>query len=161
MNSQNSPVPTEDKSTTPELRESPYTIPNALTLARILSCPVLGYCVVQGEFEWATGILVLGGFSDWLDGYIARRFNMRSVFGTILDPAADKTLMTTLVITLAYKGLLPTHYQISFPRSTVPLAVLILGRDVALSISAFYYRYISLPEPVRTSPLRFSFMSKR
>ena len=42
-----------------------------------------------------------------LDGWIARRFNMRSVFGTILDPAADKTLMTTLVVTLAYKGLLP------------------------------------------------------
>ncbi|KAJ9117960.1 hypothetical protein QFC20_000241 [Naganishia adeliensis] len=127
-------APTPPK--TEELRESPYTIPNALTLARIASCPVLAYCIVKGEFEWATGILVAGGFSDWLDGYIARRFNMRSVFGTILDPAADKTLMTTLVVTLAYKGLLP-----------MPLAILILGRDVALSLSAFWYRYISLPEP--------------
>ena len=45
--------------------------------------------------------------STQLDGWIARRFNMRSVFGTILDPAADKTLMTTLVVTLAIKGLLP------------------------------------------------------
>lgn len=41
------------------------------------------------------------------DGYIARRFNMGSVLGTILDPAADKTLMTTLTVTLAMKGLLP------------------------------------------------------
>lgn len=100
-------------------------------------------------------MLILGKRRAQLDGYIARRFNMRSVFGTILDPAADKTLMTTLVVTLAYKGLLPSTSRlyvipqkltISLP---VPLAVLILGRDVALSLSAFYYRYISLPEPVR------------
>lgn len=90
-----------------------------------------------------------GGFSDWvsrakseslnrrlkttslilafsqLDGYIARRFNMRSVFGTILDPAADKTLMTTLVLTLAYKGLLP---------STFPLRGLPAGRNTSILI---------------------------
>lgn len=73
-----------------------------------------------------------------VDGYLARNYNMGSVFGSILDPAADKALMTTLTIALAVKGLLP-----------VWLAVLILGRDVALSLSAFYFRYISLPEPVR------------
>lgn len=72
-----------------------------------------------------------------MDGWLARRFNMGTVFGSILDPAADKALMTTLTIALAVRGLLP-----------VPLAILILGRDVALSISAFYFRYISLPEPV-------------
>ena len=41
------------------------------------------------------------------DGWMARRFNMQSVMGTILDPAADKALMTTLVVTLSMKGLLP------------------------------------------------------
>jgi len=61
---------------------------------------------------------------------------MKTVLGTILDPAADKILMTTLTVTLAMKGMLP-----------VPLAVIILGRDVLLSISAFYFRYISLPAP--------------
>jgi len=126
----------ESQQQEPELRESPYTIPNALTTLRLLSCPFLGWSVVNGHFELATGILVAGGFSDLLDGWIARRFNMKSVLGTILDPAADKAVMTTLVITLAWGGLLP-----------LPLAVLILGRDVALSLSAFYYRYISLPEP--------------
>ncbi|KAJ8079574.1 hypothetical protein PM082_011161 [Marasmius tenuissimus] len=61
---------------------------------------------------------------------------MSSVLGTILDPAADKTLMTTLAVTLTMKGMIP-----------VPLAILILGRDVLLSLSAFYIRYTSLPPP--------------
>ncbi|KAK8866126.1 CDP-diacylglycerol-glycerol-3-phosphate 3-phosphatidyltransferase [Kwoniella newhampshirensis] len=119
-----------------ELHESPYTIPNALTLMRILACPVLGYTIVQGDFAWATGILFVSGLTDWLDGYLARRFNSRSVLGSILDPAADKALMTTLVGTLAWSGLLP-----------IPLAVIIFGRDLALSISAFYFRFVSLPKP--------------
>jgi hypothetical protein len=49
----------------------------------------------------------LNPFDGKIDGYLARRFNMRSILGTILDPAADKILMTTLVVTLTMKGLLP------------------------------------------------------
>lgn len=89
-----------------------------------------------------------------VDGYLARKHNMGTVFGSILDPAADKALMTTLTIALAVKGLLPgarLDFTASGPEltfvHTVALAVLIIGRDVALSISAFYFRYISLPEP--------------
>ncbi|TCD69493.1 hypothetical protein EIP91_007423 [Steccherinum ochraceum] len=84
----------------------------------------------------ASSLLVYAGLTDVADGFLARRFKMQSVLGTILDPAADKTLMTTLTITLAMKGMLP-----------VPLAVVILGRDVLLSLSAFYIRYTSLPQP--------------
>ncbi|QRW02976.1 sterol O-acyltransferase [Ceratobasidium sp. AG-Ba] len=120
----------------PTLRENIYTIPNALTASRILACPVLGWSILEGRYGVATGLLLYAGVTDWVDGYIARKWNMRTVLGTILDPAADKTLMTTLTVTLAMKGLLP-----------VSLAVIILGRDVLLSISAFYYRYISLPPP--------------
>lgn len=84
---------------------------------------------------------------------------MGSVLGSILDPAADKLLMTTMVVTLAMKSMLPRTPLLSAPfprsadalhsRSIVPLAVLIIGRDVALSLSAFYFRYASLPPPVR------------
>ena len=56
--------------------------------------------------------------------------------GTILDPMADKTLMTIVTVSLAFQGSLPIY-----------LAVLILGRDVLLAMSAVYYRWISLPEP--------------
>ncbi|KAF8527285.1 CDP-alcohol phosphatidyltransferase-domain-containing protein [Gautieria morchelliformis] len=118
------------------IRENIYTLPNILTVSRILACPVLGWSIINGNFEVATSLLVYAGITDWVDGYIARRYNMRSVIGTILDPAADKALMTTLTVTLACKSLLP-----------VPLAIIIIGRDVLLSFSAFYYRYLSLPSP--------------
>lgn len=61
---------------------------------------------------------------------------MQSVVGTVIDPMADKTLMTIMTVTLALQGLLP-----------VMVAVIIVGRDVALAISAIYYRWISLPPP--------------
>ncbi|KAG9318016.1 hypothetical protein JVU11DRAFT_79 [Chiua virens] len=61
---------------------------------------------------------------------------MHTVLGSILDPAADKALVTTLTITLALKGLLPLW-----------LTTVILGRDTLLSVSAFYIRYTSLPRP--------------
>ncbi|KAI0759342.1 CDP-alcohol phosphatidyltransferase-domain-containing protein [Irpex lacteus] len=116
--------------------ENIYTYPNLLTVSRILACPVLGWAIVQDNFVLATSLLAYAGLTDLVDGWMARRFNMRSVLGTILDPAADKTLMTTLTVTLAFKELIP-----------LPLAIIILGRDVLLSLSAFYIRYTSLPPP--------------
>lgn len=47
------------------------------------------------------------GLTDWLDGYLARKWNQKTVLGSIIDPMADKTLVTTLVVCLTYKGLLP------------------------------------------------------
>ncbi|KAF4569595.1 hypothetical protein EYR40_008573 [Pleurotus pulmonarius] len=126
----------EDEEKRPTIRENIYTWPNLLTVSRILACPVLGWSILEGNFQLATTLLVYAGASDLADGYLARRFNMQSVLGTILDPAADKTLMTTLTITLAMKDMLP-----------VPLAIIILGRDVLLSLAAFYIRYTSLPQP--------------
>ncbi|KAF9515241.1 hypothetical protein BS47DRAFT_1372070 [Hydnum rufescens UP504] len=123
-------------SSTSDALENIYTLPNALTVSRILACPVLGWSIIEGNFVLATSLLAYAGISDWVDGFIARRYNMRSVLGTILDPAADKALMTTLTITLAMKGMLP-----------IPLAIIILGRDVLLSLSAFFIRYKSLPPP--------------
>ncbi|KAF9446896.1 hypothetical protein P691DRAFT_672594 [Macrolepiota fuliginosa MF-IS2] len=120
----------------PTLRENIYTIPNVLTVSRILACPVLGWSVLEGNYHLATGLLVYAGLTDLVDGFLARRFKMSSVLGTILDPAADKILMTTLTVTLAMQNLLPP-----------PLAVIIIGRDVLLSLSAFYIRYTSLPHP--------------
>ncbi|KAL1941189.1 hypothetical protein VTO73DRAFT_7401 [Trametes versicolor] len=131
-----SPAPRPEKAAAPIVRENIYTIPNLLTLSRIVACPVLGWAIVHDEFYLATGLLVYAGLTDLVDGWLARRFNMGSVLGTILDPAADKMLMTTLVVTLAVKDLIP-----------VPLAAIILGRDVLLSLTAFYIRYTTLPAP--------------
>jgi len=93
------------------------------------------------------------------DGYLARKYNMGSVLGSILDPAADKALVTTLVVTLTVRGLVPrTSARVwslqpspdTFGpvESPVPLGVIILGRDVLLSLSAFWIRWRTLPPPV-------------
>jgi len=125
--------PSKKKTT---IRENIYTIPNLLTASRIFACPVLGWAILDGNYHLATGLLVYAGLTDLADGYLARRFKMSSVLGTILDPAADKVLMTTLTITLTMQDLIP-----------VPLAAIILGRDVLLSLSALYIRYSTLPNP--------------
>lgn len=93
-----------------------------------------------------------------LDGHIARKYNMKTLLGTIIDPLADKVLMTVMTVTLAMEGTLPGLCQavgirqngllIHYWAWAVPLAAVILGRDAGLVLSAFYYRYISLPEPV-------------
>ncbi|KAI8079075.1 CDP-alcohol phosphatidyltransferase-domain-containing protein [Gilbertella persicaria] len=119
-----------------ELREDIYTIPNILTFGRLVAAPCVGYLILQHQYDQALGLFALAGFTDLLDGYIARKYNMKTLLGTIIDPLADKVLMTVMTVTLAMEGVIP-----------VPLATVILGRDTGLILSAFYYRYISLPEP--------------
>lgn len=121
----------------PNLRhENIYTIPNLLTFSRIFAAPVIGYLILNDHHIWALGLFGYAGLTDLLDGWIARRWNLQTIVGTIIDPMADKSLMTILTVCLAMKGTLP-----------VWLATIILGRDVGLAIMAIYYRWISLPPP--------------
>ncbi|KIW88664.1 CDP-diacylglycerol-glycerol-3-phosphate 3-phosphatidyltransferase [Cladophialophora bantiana CBS 173.52] len=119
-----------------QAHENIYTIPNALTLSRLLSAPLIGYFVLHHEPLMALTLFAYAGFTDLIDGYLARRFHSQTVVGTVIDPMADKILMTTCVVTLTANGTLPLW-----------LAVIVLGRDVGLAISAIYFRWISLPPP--------------
>lgn len=112
------------------------TVPNMLTIGRILLCPVIGWAVVTQQPYIAVGLLATAGFSDLLDGWIARQYKSKTMFGSIADPAADKILMTTMVGSLAYTGQMP-----------LVLALLILGRDAFLTLMAFAVRWRSLPAP--------------
>lgn len=132
--------PTSTSSRPPQTRsalhEDIYTVPNFLTFTRLVAAPVVGYLVLHDAHAWAVGLFAYAGVTDLLDGWIARRWNRKTVVGTIIDPMADKALMTILTVCLAIKGALP-----------VWVAAIILGRDVGLAISAIYYRWISLPPP--------------
>lgn len=119
-----------------KLSEDILTIPNVLTVLRLASTPVLGWLVISDQMPYALGLLAVSGFTDLLDGYLARKYKSATVFGSIADPAADKALMTVMVGALAWRGLIP-----------IPLVVLIIGRDVALVLSAFLIRWQSLPSP--------------
>ncbi|KAG2731663.1 hypothetical protein G9P44_005250 [Scheffersomyces stipitis] len=123
-----------------QLRSDPslWTIPNILTYTRIITTPFIGYFIVQGETSLALSLFVYSSITDFVDGYIARRFNMKSVVGSIIDPLADKFLMTVCTLSLAYVSSIPAL-----------VASVIIGRDVMLSFMSFYYRYKSL-EPPRT-----------
>jgi phosphatidylglycerophosphate synthase len=129
-----------------ERHENIYTLPNILTFTRLLSTPVIAYLILHDKPYLATSLLFYAGLTDLIDGYIARKYNLKSVLGTILDPMADKFLMITLTGALAYTGALPCNFT---PRKVdvVWLGGIILGRDVGLGFAALYYRYISLPPP--------------
>ncbi|PQE16514.1 cdp-diacylglycerol-glycerol-3-phosphate 3-phosphatidyltransferase protein [Rutstroemia sp. NJR-2017a BBW] len=116
--------------------ENIYTIPNILTFSRLIAAPVVGYLVLHDQHAWATALFAYAGITDLVDGWIARKWNLQTVVGTVIDPMADKMLMTILTVCLAVKGALP-----------VWLASIILGRDIGLAITAIYYRWISLPPP--------------
>ncbi|KAE8142139.1 CDP-alcohol phosphatidyltransferase-domain-containing protein [Aspergillus pseudotamarii] len=120
----------------PTSHENIYTIPNILTMTRLVAAPLVGYFLVHDYHQAALALFAYAGITDLVDGYIARRYNLQTVVGTIIDPMADKLLMTIGVACLAVNGSIP-----------VWLAVIILGRDVGLAISAIYYRWISLPPP--------------
>jgi len=96
--------------------ENIYTIPNILTFSRLIAAPIVGYLVLHDHHAWAVGLFAYAGMTDLVDGYIARRWNLQTVVGTVIDPMADKTLMTILTVCLAIKGALP-GMQLPFSRS--------------------------------------------
>nr|CAH0103086.1 unnamed protein product [Daphnia galeata] len=119
--------------------ENILTVPNVLTVGRMVMCPFLGFLVIQNDYSTAFNLFVVAGITDLLDGWIARTFpSQASLAGSFLDPLADKLLLGTLFISLTYSGLIP-----------MPLTGLIVARDSLLVASGFYIRYISL-EPPRT-----------
>jgi cardiolipin synthase len=116
--------------------ENIYNLPNLLTLTRLLATPCVGYLIIHNQHLGAFVLFTYAAVSDLVDGWIARKWHLQTVVGSVVDPMADKLLMTTLVTCLAVNGSLP-----------MPLAALILGRDASLAVSALYYRYASLPGP--------------
>ena len=90
------------------LHEDIYTIPNFLTFTRLVAAPFVGYFVLHDNHAWAVGLFAYAGVTDLLDGWIARKWNRQTVVGTVIDPMADKALMTVLTICLAVKGALPS-----------------------------------------------------
>lgn len=83
------------------------TVPNVISLIRLLLVPVVGVLIVQGQLVAAFVVLVCAGASDWLDGVIARRFNQTSKLGRFLDPSADRLFIFVTMVGLAYQDIIP------------------------------------------------------
>eukprot|EP00516_Mucochytrium_quahogii_P007666 CAMPEP_0203753936 /NCGR_PEP_ID=MMETSP0098-20131031/7623_1 /ASSEMBLY_ACC=CAM_ASM_000208 /TAXON_ID=96639 /ORGANISM=" , Strain NY0313808BC1" /LENGTH=190 /DNA_ID=CAMNT_0050644757 /DNA_START=415 /DNA_END=984 /DNA_ORIENTATION=+ len=110
-------------------------IPNALTMVRIVATPGICWLITQESYTLAIGAFWAAGFLDWLDGYLARKWNQMSIFGSFLDPLADKIFVAGTLATLTVQGLVP-----------LPLGVLIIGRDLGLVLGSFYVRALTRPE---------------
>jgi cardiolipin synthase len=100
------------------------TLANQLTVFRILLIPVLVLLLVYDARVEALLVFLFTCISDSLDGYIARTWRQQTTLGTFLDPIADKLLMVTTFVTLALLNALP-----------IPLTILLIARDVLLSIA--------------------------
>ncbi len=96
-------------------------IPNSITLARILSVPLIVWLILREEMLIAFGFFVLGGLSDALDGLIAKQFNLTTRLGKYLDPLADKILLVAIYITLGIKQDIPSW-----------LVILVVSRDLLI-----------------------------
>ncbi len=106
------------------------TVANMLTFLRIGLIPVFAILLVYNREGWALIVFTIAGVSDGVDGFIARRMKQESELGTILDPIADKLLMTTAFIMLTLPSVLGTLR----PHLPVPFWVTatVIGRDVAI-----------------------------
>lgn len=105
------------------------TIPNLLTFLRMALIPVFASLLFYGYSGWALFVFLVAGISDGIDGFVARRFNQQSELGTIIDPIADKLLMTVAFIVLTMPNVLhPTRFL------PVPFWVTasVIGRDVLI-----------------------------
>lgn len=82
-------------------------LPNLITLARLFASPFAVYLILNAHWSPAFWVFVLAGLSDAVDGFIARRFDARTLIGGYLDPLADKALLVSAFVVLGYMGHLP------------------------------------------------------
>ncbi|HYI90224.1 MAG TPA: CDP-alcohol phosphatidyltransferase family protein [Beijerinckiaceae bacterium] len=120
------------------------TIPNLITIARLIAVPLIVLLIGQGSWGLAFTVFVAAGISDAVDGFIARRFDMRSEFGAYLDALADKALLVSIYVTLSVTGVLPGW-----------LAILVVSRDLMI-ISAILVSWL-MGRPLAIKPM---FVSK-
>jgi cardiolipin synthase (CMP-forming) len=118
------------------------SIPNLITLGRILLVPIVVWAITSGGMRIAFLLFLTAGISDAVDGFLAKRFHMTSELGAYLDPLADKALIVSIYVSLGIAGVLPIF-----------LVILVVSRDIMI-ISAFMLSWlIGKPMPVRPLPI--------
>lgn len=101
-----------------------WTIPNLISLSRMLLIPVFAWAFLTGGKDFpALILLVIVGATDWVDGYVARKTGQISKLGKLLDPVADRVAIIVVLLALVFRGVVP-----------MPLAAVILVRDLIVSV---------------------------
>jgi len=100
------------------------TLPNAITLVRLVCIPVFVWLLSDHQDIAAAALLAVLGASDWVDGWIARRFDQGSDLGKVMDPVADRVLLLTAAVALVVVGAVPAV-----------VGILVLAREIVISIA--------------------------
>ncbi len=98
-----------------------FTAPNQLTLLRMVFVPFIVIHMVDGHYFWALTLFIIAGFSDGLDGLLARRLHQQTLLGQYLDPIADKLLLSTMFLVLSILHRIPWKFT-----------VLVFSRDISI-----------------------------
>ena len=111
------------------------TVPNLLTVFRMVLIPVFVSLVFYQRFVSALVVFIVAGLTDGLDGLLARRFDQKSQLGTILDPIADKMMMVTSFVVLSMRSVFPQPVASHLP---IPfwVTIAVISRDVFILVGA-------------------------
>jgi cardiolipin synthase (CMP-forming) len=118
-------------------------IPNFITLARVLSVPVIFWLLVNSHSRIAFFVFLCAGISDAVDGYLAKRFNWTTELGAYLDPLADKLLIVSIYIALGVSGEIPLW-----------LVIAVVSRDILILLAVLLSWLMD--RPVHIKPLTVS-----
>jgi CDP-diacylglycerol--glycerol-3-phosphate 3-phosphatidyltransferase len=117
------------------LSDRVWTLPNALSVLRLLGVPLFLWLLLGPEADgWAVALLMFSGFTDWADGKLARWLDQSSRLGALLDPAADRLYIVSTMIALAVREIVP-----------VWLVALLVGREFVLGVALLVLRRYGYP----------------
>jgi len=119
------------------------SIPNLITLARILAVPVILWAITSGEMRIAFALFLAAGLSDLIDGFLAKRFGMATELGAYLDPLADKAMIISIYVALGIVEAIPRW-----------LVILVVSRDIMI-VSAVILSWL-IDRPVKLKPITVS-----
>lgn len=119
------------------------SIPNIITLGRIMLVPIIVWAIVSSQMEVAFAVFLIAGISDAVDGFLAKRFNMSSELGALLDPLADKALLVSIYLALGIWGDIPRW-----------IVILVVSRDIMI-VAAVIVSWL-FDKPVEMKPSKVS-----
>jgi cardiolipin synthase len=117
---------------------SELSIPNIITLGRIILVPIIVWAIASSQMEIAFAIFVIAGVSDAVDGFLAKRFNMASELGALLDPLADKALLVSIYVALGIWGAVPRW-----------IVILVVSRDIMIVAAVIVSWLFGKPIPMK------------
>ena len=121
-------------------RRFPINIPNCLTVLRIILTPLFVIFMLKQMFGYAFLVFALAGITDGLDGYIAKTYDQRTVLGAFLDPIADKLLLSSAYLSLAFLDRAPSW-----------IAVIVVSREIAIALGVSIFGIFNIRFEIQPS----------